>query len=101
MFFDFHVHAATELDQTHGCSEEHYAEPTSAYTDFRGAIHHLLAICSFASGSRNAAVTLRDLAETFSQAVGAEVRVEPLGAGEARVFVPFEFPDGDPGWWSV
>jgi Domain of unknown function DUF1828 len=40
-------------------------------------------------------VTLLDLAETFSQAVGAEVRVEPLGAREARVFVPFEFPDGD------
>ncbi len=40
-------------------------------------------------------MTLLDLAETFSQAVGAEVRVEPLGAREARVFVPFEFPDGD------
>jgi hypothetical protein len=40
-------------------------------------------------------MTLVDLAETFSQAVGAEVRVEPLGEREARVFVPFEFPDGD------
>lgn len=48
VFFDFHVHTATERYQTHGYSEEHYAQPTSAYTDFRGAIHHLLAICSFA-----------------------------------------------------
>jgi hypothetical protein len=30
-----------------------------------------------------------------SPTVGAEVRVEPLDAREARVLVPFEFPDGD------
>lgn len=40
-------------------------------------------------------MTLADLAQDFSAAVGAEVRVEPLGARDARVFVPFEFPDGD------
>jgi hypothetical protein len=40
-------------------------------------------------------VTLAELAHDFSAAVGAEVRVEPLGARDARVFVPFEFPDGD------
>jgi hypothetical protein len=40
-------------------------------------------------------VTLAELAQDFSAAVGAEVRVEPLGARDARVFVPFEFPDGD------
>src|SRR5271165_2659939 len=40
-------------------------------------------------------MTLVEFADTFSQAVGAEVRVEPLGAREARVLVPFEFPDGD------
>jgi hypothetical protein len=36
-----------------------------------------------------------ELAGTLSDAVGAEVRVESLGARETRVFVPFEFPDGD------
>jgi hypothetical protein len=40
-------------------------------------------------------MTLTDLAESFSEAVGAEVRVEPLGGRDARVLVPFEFPDGD------
>jgi hypothetical protein len=40
-------------------------------------------------------VTLAELADSFSEAVGAEVRVEPLGAHDARVFVPFDFPDGD------
>jgi hypothetical protein len=46
-FFDFHVHTATERYQLHGSSEEHYAEPTAAYTDLRGAIRHLLETCSF------------------------------------------------------
>lgn len=40
-------------------------------------------------------MSLAELAQDVSAAVGAEVRVEPLGAREARVFVPFEFPDGD------
>ena len=40
-------------------------------------------------------MSLAELAQDFSAAVGAEVRVEPLGARDARVFVPFEFPDGD------
>jgi hypothetical protein len=48
-FFDFHVHVAIERYQLHGSSEEHYAEPTSAYTDLNGAIRHLLETCSFRS----------------------------------------------------
>jgi hypothetical protein len=48
VFFDFHVHTATERYQEHGYSEEHYAKPTIAYTDFHGAIRHLLEIGSFA-----------------------------------------------------
>jgi hypothetical protein len=47
-FFDYHVHVATERYQLHGSSEEHYAEPTNAYTDLKGAIRHLLTSCSFA-----------------------------------------------------
>jgi hypothetical protein len=47
VFFDFHVHTATERYQIHGYSEEHYAEPTNAYTDLHGAIRHLLETCSF------------------------------------------------------
>lgn len=39
--------------------------------------------------------TLTELTRSFSAAVGAQVRVEPLGERELRVFVPFEFPDGD------
>lgn len=40
-------------------------------------------------------MTLLELERGFSAAVGAQVRMEPLGAREARIFVPFEFPDGD------
>lgn len=40
-------------------------------------------------------LVLGELAGSLSRAVGAEVRVEPLGEHELRVFVPFEFPDGD------
>lgn len=46
-FFDFHVHTATERYQLHGYSEEHFAEPTSAYADLAGAVRHLLHTCSF------------------------------------------------------
>jgi len=46
-FFDFHIHTATERYQLHGSSEEHYAQPTGAYTDLRGAIRHLLESCAF------------------------------------------------------
>jgi hypothetical protein len=38
---------------------------------------------------------LRELAGSFSEVLGAEVRVEELESREARVFVPFEFSDGD------
>jgi hypothetical protein len=47
VFFDFHVHTATERYQVGGYSEEHYAQPTGAYTDLHGAIRHLLEICGF------------------------------------------------------
>ncbi len=47
VFFDYHVHIATERYQLHGSKEEHYAEPTSAYTDLNGAIRHLLRECAF------------------------------------------------------
>jgi hypothetical protein len=40
-------------------------------------------------------MSMVELAAGFSKAVGAEVRVEPLGTRDARVLVPFEFPDGD------
>jgi Domain of unknown function DUF1828 len=40
-------------------------------------------------------VKFAELQERFSEAVGAEVRVESLGSHDTRVFVPFEFPDGD------
>ncbi len=40
-------------------------------------------------------MTLAELQESFSEVVGREVRVESLGGRDARVFVPFEFPDGD------
>lgn len=49
VFFDYHVHVATERYQLRGSSEEHYAEPTNAYMDLRGAIGHLLGTCGFAS----------------------------------------------------
>jgi len=40
-------------------------------------------------------VSIAELAEGFSAALGAEVDVETLGPREARVHVPFRFPDGD------
>jgi hypothetical protein len=47
VFFDFHVHTATERYQVGGYDEEHYALPTDAYVDLVGAIRHLLETCSF------------------------------------------------------
>jgi hypothetical protein len=40
-------------------------------------------------------LALGELAGSLSEVVGAKVRVERLGERELRVFVPFEFPDGD------
>lgn len=40
-------------------------------------------------------VTLAGLQNSFSEAIGSEVRVESQGSRDARVLVPFDFPDGD------
>lgn len=39
--------------------------------------------------------TENGLATRLSNAVGAEVRLEPVSETESRVFTPFRFPDGD------
>jgi Domain of unknown function DUF1828 len=95
-FFDFHVHTATERYQLHGSNEEHYAERTGGlHGPTRSDPAPAGELLVRGSNTGDAAVTLAELAHDFSAAVGAEVRVEPLGARDARVFVPFEFPDGD------
>ena len=47
-FYDFHIHHATERYQVIGCyKEDHFAEPTVDYVDFRGALDSMLAIYGF------------------------------------------------------
>lgn len=46
-FYDFHVHQATERYQQSGLREDAYAEPTSRYQDFPGALHCLFHECGF------------------------------------------------------
>lgn len=45
-FYGFHVHQATERYQELGGKEDGYAEPTSDYSDLRGALMHLCRLCS-------------------------------------------------------
>lgn len=46
-FFAFHIHLATERYQLEEYVEDHFAEPTDAYADLRGAIDHLLTTAGF------------------------------------------------------
>ncbi|MER3422247.1 MAG: hypothetical protein C4293_02465 [Nitrospiraceae bacterium] len=47
-FYDFHIHTATERYQDKsGLREDSYAEPTSRFADFHGAIRCMLADCGF------------------------------------------------------
>lgn len=44
-FYDFHIHTATERYQQSAYSNDHYAETTGLYHDFRGAFRTLLSEC--------------------------------------------------------
>lgn len=44
-FYDFHMHTATERYQQLGMREDHYAEPTSKYSDVNGAVTNLFKDC--------------------------------------------------------
>jgi hypothetical protein len=46
-FYDFHIHRATERYQQLGAREDTFAEPTSIYQDFAGALRCLIADCGF------------------------------------------------------
>ena len=46
-FYDFHVHMATERYQRVGAREDHYAEPTDRYSDFRGAMNCMIDDANF------------------------------------------------------
>jgi hypothetical protein len=46
-FYDFHVHHATERYQQSGLREDSFAEPTTRYQDFRGALRCLIQDCGF------------------------------------------------------
>ena len=46
-FYDFHIHTATQRYQETGMREDSFAEPTSQFGDFQGAIHCMLKDCGF------------------------------------------------------
>lgn len=47
-FYDFHIHVATERYQEEsGLREDSFAQPTSRFADFRGAIRCMLDDCGF------------------------------------------------------
>ena len=46
-FYDFHIHYATERYQNSGFREDAYAEPTTSYADFQGAVSQMISDCGF------------------------------------------------------
>lgn len=46
-FYAFHVHQATERYQALGTREDAYAEPTTRFQDFAGAVECMLRECGF------------------------------------------------------
>ncbi len=47
VFFDYHIHQATQRYQDLGFKEDHYASPTDRYSDLQGAIQCMLTDCHF------------------------------------------------------
>jgi len=52
-FYDFHIHQATERYQDSGFDEDTFAEVTSRYQDFSGAIRCMLDDCGLVLPSEN------------------------------------------------
>jgi len=52
-FYDFHVHRATERYQQSGLREDSFAEPTTRYQDFAGALRCLIQECGFQLPANN------------------------------------------------
>ena len=46
-FYEFHVHRATARYQQSGLREDSFAEPTTRYQDFAGALNCLIQECGF------------------------------------------------------
>ena len=51
VFYDFHVHQATERYQRLGMAEEAFALPTDRYSDREGALQAMVADCGFVTSS--------------------------------------------------
>jgi len=47
MFYDYHIHQATERYQQIGAREDTYAEPTNRFSDFHQAISCIIDDCGF------------------------------------------------------
>ena len=47
VFYDFHIHRATERYQRSGLREDSFAEPSRRYQDFNGALRCLIQDCAF------------------------------------------------------
>ena len=47
IFYDYHIHQATERYQQLGAREDTYAEPTNRFSDFHQAISCMLSDCAF------------------------------------------------------
>ncbi len=47
MFYDFHIHLATERYQELGAREDTYAEPTDRFSDFNKAVSCMISECGF------------------------------------------------------
>ena len=52
-FYGFHIHTATERYQQSGCREDTYAEETTRYADYHGAIECMLKECGFMVSTKN------------------------------------------------
>ncbi len=47
MFYDYHIHQATERYQQIGAREDTYAEPTNRFSEFHQAISCMISDCAF------------------------------------------------------
>lgn len=47
LFYDFHIHIATERYQDFGTWEDAFAEQTDGYADYHGAVKRMLSDCGF------------------------------------------------------
>ena len=106
MFYDFHIHFATERYQELGAREDGYARPPDrSLRDLSGRARlsvHGRQTSAFRRRLRansstlwGAEMTVESIEQDFRDKVSAQIRLAAEGLDRFRVFTPFLFDDGD------